>query len=180
MKKTVVSLLAALMVLAVATPVLAAPSKDAEAAAKPITEVKTESGVKLTVSKVTEEKVAEVYAEAEKKNEDSEILAVVEVSVPEGTDTSKGLKVTFDVTGVVAGEKIYLLHEKANGTWEVIHPDKVEDGKVTATFKSFSPVAVVKVPASATLPKTGAPLAVLPIVALVCAAGAAGCARKVK
>ena len=180
MKKTVVSLFAALMVLAVATPVLAAPSKTAADAAKPVTVAKTEAGTALTVTAVDDKTLAEAYTEAEKKSEKSEIVAVVEVSVPAGTDTSKGIKVTFDVAGVVAGEKIYLLHEKANGTWEVIHPNKVEAGKVTATFKSFSPVAIVKVPATATLPKTGAPLAVLPFVALVCAAGAAGCARKVK
>ena len=58
---------------------------------------------------------------------------------------------------------------------------EVEDGKVTATFSSLSPVAIWKVAETAgtTLPKTGAPV-VLPVVALICAAGAAGCAKKVK
>lgn len=183
MKKTVVSLLAALMVFAITTPVLASPSKTAEDAAKPVTGVVTEDGVELEVSQVVESVVADVYAQVEEtQDEESEVVAIVEVSLPEGTEIPEaGIAVTFAVEGIVEGDNVYLLHGLDDGTWEVIEADEVKDGEVTATFTSFSPVAVIKVaPAEEESPKTGAPLAVMPLVALACAAGAARCARKVK
>lgn len=176
--------LAALLVLSCGTTVLAAPSISSPEAAE---EVKIEAAVdatgKAVDAKITEgsaDLVKEAQAKAEEKSAKSTVLAVVDVTVPEGTGK---VTITFGVTGVSKADagKIYLLHEKHDGTWEVIHPDKVEDGKVTATFSSLSPVAICKVAETAgtTLPKTGAPV-VLPVVALICAAGAAGCAKKVK
>lgn len=38
---------------------------------------------------------------------------------------------------VVAGQKVICLHQKHDGSWETITPDKVENGKVTVTFTSF-------------------------------------------
>ena len=150
MKKTIVSLLAAVMVLAVATPVLASPSKTAEDAAKPVTGVVTVDGVELEVAEVDNSALADVYAEVEEKDEESEIVAVVEVSLPEGTEIpEEGIAVTFAVEGIVEGDNVYLLHGLEDGTWEVIEADEVADGEVTATFTSFSPVAIVKVAAEA-------------------------------
>ena len=167
--KKFAAVLAALLVLSCGTTVLAAPSANASALKDA---VKTETAG-VTLEAVTADVVEEAFEVAEEKNANSTVLALVDVK-------STGSKtITFEVAEVKAGDKIYLLHQKADKTWEVIHPDKVEDGKVTATFTSLSPVAIVKVPATATLPKTGAPV-VLPVVALICAAGAVGCAKKVK
>ena len=169
--KKFAAVLAALLVLSCGTTVLAAPSANASALKDAVT-TKTEG---VTLNKVEDKVVTEALEVAVKKEAKSEVLALVDVKVEKAGKTT----ITFEVAGVKAGDKIYLLHQKADKTWEVIHPDKVEDGKVTATFTSLSPVAIVKVPATATLPKTGAPV-VLPVVALICAAGAVGCAKKVK
>lgn len=172
--KKFAAVLAALLVLSCGTTVLAAPSVDAEKLAAAVT---TETAG-VILNEVKDEVVTEALAKAEEKSANSQVLALVDVKV-EGTGSKT---ITFNVEGVTAADagKIYLLHEKADGTWEVIHPDKVEDGKVTATFTSLSPVAIVKIADTATtLPKTGVSL-VLPVAALICAAGAAGCARKVK
>lgn len=182
--KKFAAVLAALLVLSCGTTVLAAPSQTAAGLAENVkaTAVTADGkAVDVDVKAVaSEDIVKEAITKAEEKSAKSEVLALVEVTVPAGT-TGK-VTVTFEVEGVTAADagKIYLLHEKSNGYWETIHPDKVENGKVTATFTSFSPVAIVKVAdTTTTLPKTGAPV-VLPVVALICAAGAAGCAKKVK
>ena len=191
MKKKMVALFAALMVLSMTTPVLAAPSVTAEDIAKPVEKVVTVVNgqeVSLTVEKVESKTLETVYeqvkkavAGSENKKAEHDVVAVVEVSLPTGVKMPKeGLAITFDVDGVVKGDNIYLLHGKADGTWETIKPSKVEDGKVTATFTSLSPVAIVKVVGEATSPKTGAPIMVAPLAALVCVAGAVGCARKMK
>lgn len=180
MKKKMVALFAALMVLSMTTPVLAAPSVTAEDIAKPVGKVATVVNgqeVKLEVEKVESKTLETVYTKVEKKTDS--VVAVVEVSLPAGVKMpAEGISITFDVDGIVAGDKVYILHGLENGTWETITPTKVEDGKVTATFKSLSPVAIVKT-AQATSPQTGVP-AVAPVVALVCLAGATVCARKMK
>lgn len=182
MKKKMVALFAALMVLSMTTPVLAAPSVTAGDIAKPVEKavaVVDGKQVELTVEKVEGKTLETVYEKVEKKTDS--VVAVVDISLPAGVKIpAEGISITFDVDGIVAGDKVYLLHGKADGTWETITPSKVADGKITATFTSLSPVAIVKVAGAATSPKTGAPLAVAPLVAIVCAAGAVGCARKIK
>lgn len=193
--------LAALLVLSCGTTFLAAPSPEVDSPEiespevggdeeNGDTEVEVTIGkvtfvdasgkvVEATVTPVTDAVKAEAEAKAEEKSKGSEVLAIVDVKVPAGTGK---VTLTFEVEGIKAADKgsIYLLHETTTGYWETIHPDKVEDGKITATFTSLSPVAIVKVAEeSTTLPKTGAPV-VLPVVALICAAGAVGCAKKVK
>lgn len=175
MKKKIAAVLAALLVLSCGTTVLAANSSTAKELAKDVKA--TSTTVEVTVTEASEETAKEAVKEALAENAKSNVLALVEVSVPAGT-TGK-VTITFEVPNVKADANIYLLHQKADKTWEVIHPDKVEAGKVTATFSSLSPVAIVEIPATETLPKTGAPV-VLPVAALICAAGAVGCARKVK
>lgn len=206
MKKLAV-LLAALLVLSCGTTFLAAPSPelggspspelggtpspelpgdedttpdDVKVAIKDATAVDASGNVvKVILNKVTEAIEKEAADAAKEKSNGSQVLAIVDVKVEGATFP---LTITFNVDGIKAADKgkIYLLHEKANGYWEVIHPSEVADGTITATFDSLSPVAIVKVAdATTTLPKTGAPV-VLPVVALICAAGAAGCAKKVK
>lgn len=100
------------------------------------------------------------------------------------------------VPGVRAEGTYVILHMKADGTWEAI-PTTAENGKLTATFTSLSPIVVVEVlekdsddgdddddnvtesgaPAS---PKTGETLPVAGVMTLICLAGAAVCAKRVR
>ena len=99
---------------------------------------------------------------------------MIDVTLPVSFEKAQ---LTFSVNGVTAGQKIALLHQKHDGSWEFINPDSVGNGTVTATFTSLSPIAFVAYNASA---QTGETTPVLPIIVLICAAGIAVCGAKVK
>ena len=191
MKKRIACLLTALLVLTCATPVLAAPSNEAtqpkvEASAVTADGTKVDVKVEQTVAEeVKKEATTEATKAAAAVSADTKatVVAVVEINLPEGTTMPEGgLKITIKAEGVKAGDNIVLLHQKADKTWETIKPDSVKDGEIVATFTSLSPVAIVELETPATTetaPKAGASL-VLPLAALVCAAGATVCGRKVK
>ena len=192
MKKKIAGLLAAVMVLAMGTTVFAAPSAEAGAETeKAVGSVKTEAtavtpdGKSVTVTVKAVENTS-VLADAKKEAEGKgTVLGIVDVTAD--LKGAKSVDVTFSVAGVKAGENIVVLHQKADGKWETLPIVKVEDGKVTATFTSFSPVVVVKAKAAAsngtegaTSPKDGAPVSALPVLAMLCAAGVVVFGRKVK
>ena len=104
----------------------------------------------------------------------TEATAYANVTLPVSFEKAQ---LTFSVNGVTAGQKIAVLHQKHDGSWEVINPDSVGNGTVTATFTSLSPIAFVAYNASA---QTGETTPVLPIIVLICAAGIAVCGAKVK
>lgn len=171
--KKLVSLLAALVILSNGIVAFAANSSTASDLAKNVTATSS-TGATVTIEAVSETVKEEAVSAAVQNKANSNVLALMEVSVEETGSAT----ITFDVAGVKAGANIYVLHY--NGTkWEVIHPDKVEDGKVTATFTSLSPVAIVEIPTAETLPKTGATV-VLPVMAVICAAGAVVFGKKAK
>lgn len=106
------------------------------------------------------------------------ILQMIDVKL--SADFSK-VTIPFNMTNVMEGQNIVVLHLKHDGQWEQIVPDKVENGKVTVTFTSLSPVIFVsldKVPVKA--PKTGDTNAVpfAAAVAVVAGAGAAIATKK--
>ncbi len=92
-----------------------------------------------------------------------------------GTDYKESITVRFDCAAVKAGADITVLHQKADGSWEAIKPDSIEDGKLIATFPSLSPVAFA---VKGTSDKTGTTAPVLPIVGALCIVGLAFCATK--
>ena len=97
------------------------------------------------------------------------ILQMVDVKL--SADFSK-VTIPFNLTNVMQGQNIVVLHLKHDGKWEQIVPDKVENGKVTVTFTSLSPVIFVsldKIPVKA--PKTGDTSAVPFAAATVVVAG---------
>ena len=104
----------------------------------------------------------------------AKVLQMIDVTLPVSFEKAQ---LTFSVNGVTAGQKIAVLHQKHDGSWEVINPDSVGNGTVTATFTSLSPIAFVAYNASA---QTGETTPVLPIIVLICAAGIAVCGAKVK
>ena len=125
------------------------------------------------------------------------IKTIVDVTVEGRAVTAADpVTVTFQVPDVKAGANILVLHW--TGTqWETIVPDSVTDGAVTATFTSLSPVAIVELDVQnataaatnptnttnatdVTSPKTGMSASVVPVLALVLAAGAVVCARRAK
>lgn len=141
----------------------------------------TFNGVELevTVKAVTNAVVSTAAEQAKTMvGETAAVLKVFDVSLPEG-DYSVGVDVTMNVPGVVAGQNVSVLHQKADGTWESLKVVKVENGSVTATFTSFSPVAIVS---NATAPGTGSetPVALMLVVALAVVAAGAGIVRGAK
>ena len=106
----------------------------------------------------------------------SSVLQIVDVSSPTGTTFSK-VQLTFNVPGIVAGQSVYVLHQKADGSWEKITPDAVGNGTVTATFTSLSPIAIVAANASA---QTGEAAPYALIGAIVCFMGVLFCLKKIQ
>ncbi len=153
MKKKFISVLAALMVLAMGTTVSAAsPTTDeqkAETYKEAVSEVKTADGTAVTVKAATTEQVkaAETAAEqikTEQKAETVTVKAVVDVDITLAEGETATL--TFAVPSVKAGANIQVLHWDG-AKWESgsVNGVKVEDGKVTATFSKLSPIAIVEV-----------------------------------
>lgn len=79
------------------------------------------------------------------------IATVVDLSVPEGTGAAD---FTLSVPTVKAGQRIVVLHQKKDGTWEKIDPTSVKDGAVSFTLTSYSPIAIVIENASETTTTT--------------------------
>lgn len=131
--------------------------------------------LEVKVAPVTNATVATAETQAKAiVSETASVVKAFDVSLPEG-DYSKGVQVTMNVPNIVAGQKIAVLHQKADGTWESLTVNNVANGAVTATFTSFSPVAIVAYDAS---PKTGSSFPAAMAVALVALAGAAVCFKK--
>lgn len=146
------------------------------------------------VKPVKKSKVDEAQKEAEKLvAPTSKVIQIVDVNIKADgfiqqvvTDVGIDLRdedydtltMTFDVDGVVLGQKLVLLVQKTDGTWVTVTPDKVENGKVTATFTfSVKTVAFVAYNASA---QTGEVASVLPGVMCACAAAIVVCGKKAK
>lgn len=201
MKKKIMPVLAALMVLAMSTTVFAANSSTTdtakgEALEKAVSETVVD-GKKVETKAVTEKTVLDA-AENAATTEKGTLKAVVDVT---GITASKEkpVTITFTVPGV-SGDVEVLHWDGAKWEKDSVSGVKVENGKVTATFTSLSPIAIVEKKAAenkpttppsnnnntanttttATSPKTADVAPVLPMFAVICAAGAAVCAKKVK
>ena len=112
---------------------------------------KISSGVSgAKISAVSIETATAMIAEANKRvGSGTFIASIVDLSVPAGTGAA-----TFTLTcpNVWKGQKVIILHQKSNGTYETITPSNVADNSVTFTMTSYSPIAIV---IDATAPKTG-------------------------
>lgn len=136
-----------------------------------------ESTGSLSVAAASDAKVAEAKAAAAQVSSKATVLEVVDVNF---SGSFSKITIPFNVKNVVAGQNIVVLHQKADGTWETITPDKVENGKVTVTFSSLSPVAFVVADGKAVVsPKTGdAAVPFVAVIAIVAFAGAAVAGKK--
>ncbi len=101
------------------------------------------------------------------------VLTMVDIQVPDGTGTAT---FTINVAGIMAGQNVTILHLKSADDIEVIKPSAVNNGSVTFTMSSYSPVAVV---VNATAPKTAdANYAWVAVLALSCLSGAVFFSKK--
>lgn len=138
------------------------------------------------------------------------VLAATDVTVDTtNIDASKGVVITFAVPGLVRepGKYYVVMHLRSDGVWETLDAD-VSNGTVTATFTSFSPVVIVEVaqqqvsnnsnnnsnnnssttptaaPATTEAvpqsPQTGDVVPFAAVLAIVCVAGAAFSAKRIK
>lgn len=100
------------------------------------------------------------------------IASIVDLNVPAGTGEAT---FTLGCPNVWAGQKVLILHQKSDGTWETITPSSVANNAVTFTLSSYSPVAIV---IDTTAPKTGDMVLVVAGLAFMCLAGAVVFGRK--
>lgn len=135
---------------------------------------KVSSNVDVKIGKVSMETVRAAIAQAKAiVGPNATIATIVDLIVPEGTGTA-----TFTLScSVSAGQNVTILHQKKDGSWEVIKPSNVSNGSVTFTLSSYSPVAVV---VNGTAPKTADMVLLVAGIAVVCLAGATVFGRKAK
>lgn len=125
-----------------------------------------------SVSAVSVDTAKAMIADAVKTlGTDTFFAAIVDLNGGAGT-------YTLTCPNVWAGQSVTIQHQKADGTYEYIAPDKVENNKVTFTLTSTSPVAIL-IDTSAS-PKTGDVIAVMALLAAVCAGGAVVAGRKAR
>ena len=177
MRKKFFAVVTAIMVLAMGTTCFAAESVTTNAT----TETKG-----ITMTKATEAQVTAAKAEAAKSvAEKAEVVSVFELTADTAVAEKKAdgtYEVTVKIASVAATDNIVVLHGKADGTWEKLDA-KAGAGTVTFSTKSFSPFAIVKVPAASEAPKapaTGVAFPIAGVVALVSAAGAAVCTKQAR
>ena len=70
-----------------------------------------------------------------------DVLNTYDITVPEGTEFP--VQITFSAD--VSDDQAVILFHYTGDEWEEITPDEVDEGSITATFGSLSPVAVVDV-----------------------------------
>ena len=192
MKKKIAVVLTALMVMAMGTTAFAATSPTTKTSETTTAEATAYANVTVAAGGIVIDGVASTAAPTVKAvttaftvgaaqtqavasvAPTAKVLQMIDVTLPVSFEKAQ---LTFSVNGVTAGQKIAVLHQKHDGSWEVINPDSVGNGTVTATFTSLSPIAFVAYNASA---QTGETTPVLPIIVLICAAGIAVCGAKVK
>ncbi len=125
-----------------------------------------------SVAAVSNETAKAVITEANKTGGNSVFIASI-VDLKGGAGTY-----TLGCPNVWKGQKVTILHQKADGSYEYVAPSKVENNSVTFTLSSTSPVAILI--NSAISPKTGEIIALMIVLAVACAGGAAWFGRKAR
>lgn len=109
----------------------------------------------------------------EQVGSNANVVTMVDIQVPEGTGTAT---FTLNVPSLVAGQSVTVLHLKSATEIEVLPVTAVNNGSVTFTMSSYSPVAVV---VNATAPKTAdVNMAWVAVFALISAGGAVILSKK--
>lgn len=192
MKKFFAAVCAAVMVLGSTFTAFAAPSSTTAnvtigtATVKEATAEGTSAKVEINTTIIEQaakdtikEAVVEKLLKADTKAKAAEVLTMVDVKVAAtAAELEKGVKVTFAVDGIKSNSNIKVLHY-VNGAWKEEAVNSVAYGKVTATFHSFSPVAIVEVETEGTTSDgTGVGFSTLSLIAAAGLAGAVVCGKK--
>lgn len=173
----------------------------------------TVTSSELSIEKYTEAKntVSNAFANEQSRT----ILAAMDVEVAGVTSEqlAQGIRVTLQIPSVKAGNRYVVLHlpdgkePTVPENWEHLTATVTQDGYMTVTFTSFSPIVVVELSdtdsgetgsgssdtgnsgaeaaavstvTTAVSPKTGEMLPIAGIMAVIFLAGALFCARKLK
>lgn len=193
MKKKLVVLLAAIMVFASTSTVLAAPSATASdvtmgttAELKAAVSGATSEAGEVTIGDVTDQAAVDslddavlAIIQAASTDVKAKVLGLADLSLPAGVDLSAGVQIKVNVDGIYSTDSastIQALHW--NGTaWENVKVVAVERGAVTIEVTSLSPIAFVKViPEAGTF---GVSFSVLPLVAAAGLTGAVAAGKKI-
>lgn len=110
------------------------------AAAAAIATSTSESGAVISSRPVSAQEYQTLVATAQNTFPGCQVMAVADIN---GIIKGGGENITLKVTGIVAGDKVAVIHHGKNGI-EVIQPTSVGNGTVTAFFKGLSPVEIVK------------------------------------
>jgi hypothetical protein len=158
MKRKLAGLLAALLVLSMGTTVYAATSPTAEDikaqaanAAAGVSVNATDSNgnnIQITQTPMSTDEYSKTLDKVEQLGSSTELLGAVDLEVPDDYIFGDSITVTLSISGITSSDSpknIRVLHYNENtNTWENIQPNAVNNGKVTVTLKSLSPVAVVR------------------------------------
>jgi hypothetical protein len=160
MKKLFAGMITAMLLVAtMGTAVFAANSPDSETALKQqakdynskVTSVTAigngNAAVNVTAQALDTNTVAQASKKVSNDYKNATVLAMTDLSVPDNTDLTNGVKVTLSVKEVLAGDNVKVLHQKSTGDWETL-PATVGNGTVTVTMTSFSPVVIIRLPSS--------------------------------
>ena len=157
MKKLYKLLLAAVLTIAVALPVMASPSPEADTIEPSTTVSTTVKDVAVeTPSQALSDEVAKVTSDAQVLKDlnvstSARLAAVAEVNFS-GTIPAGGVQIPVDASAFAKkGDLVYVLHRQSTApySWEVVGQAVLgDDLTVTGTFKSFSPVAFMVVDSS--------------------------------
>lgn len=181
MKRKIVALLAAVMVLSGSSMTTLAASPSApEVTIKDIDVSTKVEGTKADVVLKNDANFTTGLAaavEAKVGNKAATVLATFDLDIPNATQAEKdaGIKVTFTVPGYQGTKKVKVFQFK-NNAWNEVTVNSVASEKVTATFKGFCPIAIVEVDEDSD--KTGVGFSALSLVAAAGLAGAVVCGKK--
>lgn len=134
--------MAMVLVFGMTVTVYAVESPDTSTAETSVANIsaKTASGVEVKVTAVTQEVLTSALkVTASLGLTNASVQRVFDLTA----DISGKTNITISVPGITAGQKVAVLHQKANGKWERVPVVNVSAGQVTATFTSLSPVAIV-------------------------------------
>lgn len=172
-KKIIALVMVMTMVFAISGVALAVPSPGGS------TVVDTSSNVtSISISTVSDSARADLQAAAVEAfgATGTETLLVVDLTVNRAPGATGPVTVSLNVGGVKLGDTIYVVHQKADGSIEIVRATVTADGVVQFTLSSFSPISIIKVAAGAPgpkMPKTGDNTTAVPMVMLLVACVAA-------
>lgn len=97
------------------------------------------------VESVIEENLTTNPEVAKKLQDADEVVVLGSVDIHVELNEGETAQIVIDsMEGIQAGDSVYALHQKDDGSWEIIDVVVNEDGSLTLTMTGFSPVVFVK------------------------------------